>query len=147
MASSLIPQALDALVSLFTSALPAVDVRDGAALQNEERTGLYVGTNLADSTFKAEQRYPGLAHVVKDEAFEVPSVLFVRSGDNALKPVRDELFGYFATVESTLRTNVTLGISTNTVRAQLLSYEYSQPQTPDGVVCRLDFVVNVEGRI
>ncbi|MGZ6836776.1 MAG: hypothetical protein ACXVGE_13050 [Blastococcus sp.] len=147
MASSLIPQALDALVSLFTSALPNIEVRDGTVLQNEERAGLYVGTNLDDSRFGAEQRWPGLGHAVRDEAFEVPCVLFVRSGDNVLKPVRDEVFGYLATVESTLRNNVNLGISTNSVRAQLLAYEYSQPQTPDGVVCRLDFIVNIEGRI
>ena len=147
MSSSLIPVCVDALVALLTPALSTIEVRDGGILQNDERAALMVGSDLANSDFPWDQRWAGLGHITRDETFEIPCTLWVRSGDTVLKPYRDECFGYFATVESTLRTSPSLGIGTNTIRAQVVPQKYSQPQTPDGVVCRIDFIVNVEGRI
>ena len=145
--SSLIPLATDALIALLTAGVN-IEVRDGAPLQDEERAGLYVGADLDNSDFPGwQQQWSGLGHAVREEVFEIPCLLFVRVGDNAIKPVRDECFAYLALVEGIVRSSPTLGITTNTIRAQVLPVQYSQPQTPDGVLCRIRFNVQVEGRI
>lgn len=147
MSSSRIPACVDALVSLLDAAL-AIEVRDGAVLQNVERAGLTVGADLDDSTFRWEQDWAGLGHSQRDEVFDVPCVLWARSGDNDVATVRTEVFGYFASIESTLRTSENLGITGGfNVRADVRPTAYSQPQTPDGVVCRIDFTVRCQARI
>lgn len=147
MSSSRIPAVCDALVSLFDGAL-AIEVRDGAVLQNVERAGLTVGANLDDSQFTWEQDWAGLGHSQRDETFDVPCVLWARCGDDTVATVRNEVFGYFATIESTLRANESLGFAgLYNVRADVRPTAYSQQQTPDGVVCRIDFSIRVQTRI
>ena len=148
MSSSRIPAAVDALVLLLDAAL-SIEVRDGAVLQNTERAGLTVGADLDGSDFPWEQDWVGLGHVSRDETFEIPCVLWVRSGDvESVKAARDEVHGYMTTIESTLRSNETLGLAgANNVRADVRPTNYAQPQTPDGVVCRCDFRVRVQARI
>lgn len=147
MSSSLIPRSTDALIGLLAAALPALEVRDGAITQNEERAALLIGSGLNDSDFTWEQRWAGLAHAARNETFEIPCTLWVRTGDARLKASRDEVFVLFATVEAALRATPDLGLGSNSVRAQVAPRTYSQPLTASGAVCRLDFVVNVEGRI
>lgn len=153
MSSSLIPSCITALVSSLTTAFAgAIPVNDGPVLQNTEPAMLLVGATEAEGLSSGDfpewqQRWAGLGHAARDETFQIPCVLFVRSGDTDLATYRTTAWSYFATVESTLRNDPTLGISTNTIRAQVSPGSYSQPQTPDGVVCRIDFTVNVEGRI
>lgn len=148
MSSSRIPSVLDALVCLLDAELPGLQVRDGAILQNVETAGLTIGANLDDSEFEWEQDWAGLGHVYRDEDFTVPCVLWVRSGDNDLKTYRDELFGYFASIEAVLRATPDLGLEPiYNVRSDVRPTKYSQPQTPDGVVCRIDFQVRVQDRI
>lgn len=146
--SSRIPVVLDALIALLTPALPTLQVRDGAVLQNVERAGLTIGANLDDSEFEWEQDWAGLGHVYRDEDFTVPNILWARSGDNDLSVYRNEVFGYFATIESTLRAAEKLGLDPAwNIRADLRPTRYSQPQTPDGVVCRIDFTIRIQARI
>jgi hypothetical protein len=145
--SSRIPAVVDALVSLLDAAL-AIEVRDGEVLQNVEQYGLTVGADLDGSDFQWEQDWAGLGHSQRDEVFEVPCVLWGRSGDNTVSAVRTAVFGYFATVESTLRTDEDLGFDGSyNIRADVRPGRYSQPQTPDGVVCRIQFNVRVQARI
>ena len=147
MSSSRIPAVCDALVSLLDTAL-SIEVRDGAVLQNVERAGLTVGADLEDSTFAWEQDWAGLGHSQRNEDFTVPCILWARSGDNDVATVRTEVFGYFASVESTLRSNEGLGLAGSfNIRADVRPVAYSQPQTPDGVVCRIDFVIRCQARI
>lgn len=148
MSSSLMPSCLAALVSLLDAAL-AIEVFDGPVRQNLPRAALLVGATAETdgATIEFEQKWAGLGHITRDETFEIPCFLFVRDGSNELSTFRTEVFGYFATIESTLRSNPTLGISTNSIRAQITGTVYSQPRTPDGVVCSIRFTVNVEGRI
>lgn len=146
MSGSMIPACVDAAVALLDAAL-AIEVRDGGQLQNLEAAGLLIGTDGGPSEFPWSQTWAGQAHVARDETFDIPCVLFDRSADNAVSACRTEVFGYMATVESTLRNNPTLGISTNTVRAEMAGGRYAQPNTPDGVVCRIDFTIRVTTRI
>ena len=134
-------------MALLTAALPTLPVVDGGVIGNEERAALLVGSGLANSDFPWQQTWAVLGHAARDETFEIPCTLWVRDGGNVLKPIRDEAFGYFATVEASLRATPTLGITTNSIRAQIMPANYSQPQTPDGVVCRFDFSVEVKARI
>lgn len=147
MSTSRIPSCVDALVSMFTAALP-IEVRDGAVLQNTERTALYVGSNLDDSRFDWEQDWAGLGHVYRDEVFSVPCVLWVRGGDTVLKPYRDEAFAHIAAIENALRASEDLGLEPQfNIRADLRPVSFSQPQTPDGAVCRADFSIRVQARV
>jgi hypothetical protein len=146
--SSTIPQVCDALVGVLAAALPSIEVSDGAVVQNVERAGLTVGASLDDSTFTWEQDWVPLSTArPMDETFDVPCTLWVRAGDNDLATYRDEVFGYWSTVLSTLRENYNLGITTNSLRTLLRPRGYSQPRTPDGVVCRIDFDFRVTARI
>ena len=150
MSTSRIPQAVDALVSLLTDALDAtaVQVVDGMLLQNQERAGLTIGSDIDDSTFPWEQRWSGLGHATRQETFEVPCVLWVRTGDTeAVSDTRSEVFGYFGLIEATLRDFPDLDLNTNAIRAQVLPKAYAQPQTEAGLVCRIDFNINIEGVI
>ena len=147
MSSSLIPACTDALVALLTAALPTLPVVDGGVIGNEERAALLVGSGFANSDHPWQHRWAGLGHAARDETFEIPCTLWVRSGDNTVKPVRDEVHGYFTAVLTTVLATPNLGIGTNSIRAQVMPSNYAPMQTPDGVVCRLDFYVNVEGRI
>ena len=147
MSSSLIPACTDALVALLTAALPTLPVVDGGVIGNEERATLLVGSGFANSDHPWQQAWAVLGHAARDETFEIPCTLWVRDGGNVLKPIRDEVFGYFGAVEAALRTTPTLGITTNSIRAQVLPTNYAPLQTPDGVVCRIDFFVEVKARI
>jgi hypothetical protein len=147
--TSRIPACTDALISLLTAALPtSLQIVDGAVLQNEERAGMTIGANLDDSEYAWEQDWAGLGHVTRDEVFEIPCILWTRAGDNDVKTYRDEVFGYFATVENTLRSTENLGITGGlNVRADIRPTKYAQPKTAEGVVCRIDFVVRCQVRI
>ena len=148
MTSSVIPTVTDALVSVLDAAL-SIPVYDGAIEQNVEAKALTVGAALADSDFAWEQQWATLAAATRprEEQFDVPCCLWVRSGDKTLSTYRSEVFGYWQTVESALRTNPTLGITTNSLRTLLRPLGYSQPRTPEGVVCRIDFAFRVKARI
>ena len=148
MSSSRIPQAVDALVALLDDALD-IEVTDGALLQNQERAGLTVGADVEESRFPWEQDWVGLGHVSRDETFEVPCVLWVRTGDTeAVSDTRAEAFGYFADIESALRTSEDLGLDgAYNVRADVRPTAYAQPQTDSGLVCRIDFRIRIQARI
>lgn len=149
MTSSRIPAVVDALLSVLGAALPGIEVRDGAPLQLEdEPSSLYVGADEDGSEFLWEQDWAGMSHAYRDEEFTVPCLLWVRTGDNNVKAVRDQLFGLFATVEATLRADTQLGLDpTWNVRADVAPRSYSQPQVPDGVVCKARFGIRVFARI
>lgn len=145
---SLIHLAITALVAGFDSVL-TIDVVDGAPRQNEEDTGLFVGAREDDVSIPGRQRWPGLGHIYRDEAFEIPCQLYLKTGDDDIPTARGTLFGHLASVETWLRENVKLGLpAQNNVRAQFgENFTYHQPRTGDGLLLRVDFTVTVEGRI
>ena len=148
MSSSLIPSCIDALVALLDPLL-SIEVYDGPVQQNLPKQALLIGAtaDTEGAVVEFEQDWAGLGHVSRNETFEIPCFLFVRDGSNELSTFRTEVFGSFAIIEAALRANPTLGIATNTIRAHITGTVYSQPRTPDGVVCSIRFIVNVEGRI
>lgn len=157
MSSSLLPDLVTATLDVFGTALAAedVEVRDGPVKQNVERAMLLVGATEDQGESAGifgdwSQKWRGLGHVTRAEAFGIPCVLFVRSGDSDeadLAAARQEVFDLFALLEAAVRSDPTLGVSTNSIRTQILPTEYAQPQTPEGVLCRIKFFVNVEGAI
>lgn len=149
MSTSLIPSVLTALCSLLDTAL-AIEVYDGPVTTNLETAGLLVGATgitTEAATIGWEQNWAGQGHASRNEDITVPCFLFVRSGDQSLSDARTSLFGYFATIENLLRTTPTLGISTNTIRAQLVGETFAQTQTGDGVTCSIQFNIEIKGRI
>lgn len=149
--TTLIPSALDALLTGFDSVL-SIDVVEGPPVQNEEDTGLFVGASGDDVEIPAQQRWPGLAHVHRDETFEIPCQLYRKSGDSDpadFKTIRNLLFADLALIETWLRTHVDLGMAgSNNVRAQFgETFSYFPVRTGDGLLLRIDFNINIEGRI
>ena len=147
MSTSLIPTVLTQLVTLFDAAL-SIDVHDGPPGKNSPPDGLYIGATDDDTSIPFEQRWAGQGHIAKDETFEVPNLLYASSGDGGFAAQRTDAFANLALIENVLRSNPTLGISTNAVRAQFgTSGEVVQIHSSKGPVCRVRFTINIEGRI
>ena len=147
MSTSLIPTILTQMVSLFDTAL-SIDVHDGPPGKNTPPDGLYIGATDDDNTIPFEQRWAGQSHIARDETFEIPNLLYRSSGDAGFAQQRTDAFADLALIEALLRSNPTLGVSTNAVRAQFgTSGEVVQLNTTQGPVVRVRFNINVEGRI
>lgn len=147
MSTSLIPAALDALVTTFTAALAPLQVFDGPPSGKSPTSGLYVGATDDDNTIEFQQRWAGQAHIARDEAFEIPNLLYVSSGDKGFSAHRMTAFAQLAEIEDALRANPTLGISTNAVRAQFGTAGQVVQIAGTSTVVRVLFTINVEGRI
>jgi hypothetical protein len=146
--SSLLPTVVDALVSILDTAL-AIPVYDGGLKQTVDPAALTIGATVDAGEFEWHQEWTTLAAATRprEETFDVPGALWATSGDPAFKPLRDQIYGYWATVEATLRANPTFGISTNSLRTLLAPSKYMQSRSPKGVVCRIDFTIRVKARI
>lgn len=147
MSTSLIPTVLANLVTLLDAAL-SIEVTDGPPGQNSPEDGLFIGATDEDNTIPFAQRWAGQGHIAKDESFEIPNLLYASSGDAGFAEQRTDAFANLALIETVLRSNPTLGISTNALRAQFgTSGEVVQIHGNKGPVCRVRFTINIEGRI
>lgn len=114
-ATSAIPAAIDALVSLATAALPSVVVVDGpGATDNVHPDWLFVGVDDPDSesavtAAEGESAWAALGHRQREETFTVNLAAVSWSGDNGMKAVRDAAFTTVAAVEQAIVDDPTLG--------------------------------------
>jgi len=147
MSTSIIPTALDALVAAFTAVLD-IEVIDGPPTIEIPLTGLYVGATTDDNKVDFQQTWAGVGGLFRNESFQIPNLLYLRTGDTVLSPVRLALFGHLATIENTLRADPTLGIAGRIVRAEFgTSGGLTQLQTKQGCICLVEFSINVDARI
>jgi hypothetical protein len=148
--TSRIPAVLDALVAAFTTALAAADVTvtDGPPGLDQPLRELCIGHTREDDEIAFTQEWAGQGGLSRNEMFEIPNMLYLRTGDTNLSALRLALFGYLATIESTLRADPTLGITGFTVRAEFgTSGSYKQEVTERGLVLRVRFTIRVKTRI
>ena len=147
--SSLIPAVHDRLVDLFTDAL-SIDVVDGPPTTNQapEHASLYVGADPDTSLTAFDTSWAGQGSMRRNESMAIPCLLYVRSGDTDLRPLRAELFAIYATVEALFRPAADIGLQGYTLRAQIgTTGTFQQQQTDRGAQARLSFVVTVDARI
>lgn len=148
MTASIYLTACTQLMASLPGLVPDVTVKFGPPLANEERKGMFVGADDNDTDASGQQRWAGLAHAKRDEAVEIPNLLYVQSGDDDLLATVGVADGYLQTVETWLRTNESLLVpGGQNVRAQITSYTWRPYYTADGHTVRLTFNINIEARL
>lgn len=146
--TSRVPYVLDALVALYSATVPAVTIFDGPPLQIEDTAaGLFVGCTDSSEQVDAHQDWAELGHYSRNEVITVPHLLFLRTGDNDLSATRLALYAYMAAIESALVADVTLGLADGVIRARIASGPLTQTRTGDGLVLKVEFVVEVQARL
>ena len=153
--TSQIPVVLDALVALLTTTLAPLEVRDGPPTIQVPTSGLYIGATDEDNTIDFMQGWGPMGAKRRDESFQIPNLLLLRTGDqktnagaNNLSTVRSAIFTTLGLIETALRADIAIGTTTNTVRVEFgTPGSFTQLQTGDGVVCRIRFTFNVNARI
>jgi hypothetical protein len=147
----MIPTVLDALFAQFTTALAGVmAVTDGPPTIDLPMSGLYVGASVDQNVpVSFAQGIPVMGAKRRDEEFQIPNLMYLRTGDtDTLSATRAAIFAALALIETSMRADMAIGISGNTVRVQLGTVgEFRQLQTGDGVTCRLDFMIEGKTRI
>jgi hypothetical protein len=150
LSTSLIPSVLDTLVAQFTTALAGVmAVTDGPPTVDIPASGLFVGAALGDEAIQFQQANPVAGARRRDEQFDIPNLMYLRTGDtDTLSATRASVFAALALLETSMRADMSIGIAGNSVRAQLGTVGwFSQVQSPDGIVCRISFTIEVKTRI
>lgn len=138
---SALPAVLDALVSRFSSALPAAQVIDGPPTVDVAGDVVAVGLAPDDpSPADATQEAVGLS--VRRESFDVMCLARSWSGNDGVKAQRDRTFLLLASVQEALRDDPSLGGIV--LGADFGGYTYSPYLTPDGfLVVDVSFRVSV----
>ncbi|YCK35176.1 hypothetical protein ACNF49_14135 [Actinomadura sp. ATCC 39365] len=154
MATSRVPDVLDALVALFGSA-PALDrvkVFDGPPVTGSPVTDAvfvgYDGDPDGDGGQAVEftQEWASIGQRARDETFTVTCAVLAWRGSTAVRPVRERAFALLAAAEDALRADPSLGLPPPTVVA-VAAGSLQQAQWHDGVACRIPFQVAVKTRI
>lgn len=154
MATSRVPDVLDALVSLFAAApaLAGVKVLDGpvvtsAPLKDAVFVG-YDGDPDDDGGLAVEfsQEWASIGQRARDEKFTVTCAVLSWRGSTTVRPVRERAFALLAAVEDALRDASDLGLPPPTVVA-FASGSLQQTQHETGMTCRIPFQVAVKTRI
>lgn len=157
MATSKIPDVIDALVSICGSAssLSGVKVYDGpVTTQEDAKQILWIGMDDPDSPTapiggEFSQQFPGLGTRQRDDDGMIHCVAECWSGSSDVRSVRVEAFAIVAAVENLIRADATLGGTLSAVAgwAQVLSGQLRQNNTQEGAVARVAFQVQYKARI
>ena len=150
--------ALDALVTLLTSALTTTVVVDGPPMKNDGETNiaqrrLFVGADTADPSDEAvavefDQSFRSDGARNRDEDFTVWCVAEGWSGETVMQTARNNAKTVLSGVESALRATQAapaapaLGLS-GVMYSELVSGTWTQAQTDRGAYCRIRFGVRV----
>lgn len=137
-----IPAAIDFLVKAFTVEFGELQVLDGPPSVELADEGVAVGYVPDRLTAETEQGGDGLAGGgLGGDAigFDVNCLLWKRTGDREVKPVRDQLFDRYAQLGRYVKGNRRLGGAVTNARLRLADYD--QLQTEDGPFATIAFVV------
>lgn len=159
MATSVVPDLLDALVFQCATALPGVNVYDALASTGaSDSTGntgdsLFVGVDDIDSdgsvlsVSTSETPGPFGTNRPRDEVGEVVLVAESWSGDKDQQAARVGAYAIQAAVANLCRTSPNLGVSHLLWTGYGSSTEFRQDQTDSGAVARLTFRISFRARI
>lgn len=149
--SSTIPAAIDALLALARTALPAVTVHDGVPVTVGTKDYLCVGydpdSDLAVEFTQVAAAMRGLAGHTRREEYDVLCQLVAYSGDVKMGTRRTSAFALLAPIEDALRLNPSLsGALGSGGTAQLGGGQLAQVQTDKGAYIDLRFRVTCKAR-
>lgn len=152
MATSVLPDLIDALVTAARTALPATKVYDGFGVTDDPGDFLMVGVEDADletaaTSANSEQQWAHSTGTARDESGELTCVALSWNGDGDAKVARDAAFAITAAVENLLRANPSLGIPELLWTGYGSTVELSQGQGKTGAEALVVFKVAFRARI
>ena len=149
MSTSRIPAVIAALVSTFTTDLPAVAVIDGQWVTVPDGDYLTVGwTPNGEQPTGRQQWDASLGNLARGEEIDIPCYVDSYSGDTDTATRRNAAFDLLASVENSLRADPTLGGAVPQPGwAEVGSYDLHQEQTEAGLTVGVIFHVLVTTRI
>lgn len=155
MATSRVPDAIDALVDLCTTSalLKGVTVTDGPPLSDlSDEDHLFIGWSPdAANAASIVQDFASAGARRRDEDFTISCYAESRSGDTGMKAIRRRVFTLVAAVETILRAT-DAEPEAPTLRgavawAHITAGDLFQPQTQDGALAGLTFTVTCHARL
>ncbi|WP_329311707.1 hypothetical protein [Streptomyces sp. NBC_01262] len=160
MATSAVPAAIDALLSILTeaskragSALANTQIFDGPALTNLEfGRRLFVGWQPeADNAAALTQDFAYAGARRRDEEFQISCYAEVESGDTDMQPLRTAAFALVAVVETELRASddapTAPTLNGTVLWAHLTTGNLQQGQTLAGAAAGVAFTISCRSRL
>lgn len=150
MTSTRLPAVIDALVALFTAALPdTCQVIDGPPLEAVPGDYLAVGWSpLTTESASAPQTIASATGLSREEAISVTCWLDSAGGDASdIRTRRLGAYALLAVIESALRSDNTLGGTVNAGWLVIGDNRLVQEQTESGCVVGVEFSVVGKSRI
>lgn len=153
MATSVIPDLIDALIAAAATALPGVDVLDGPQVTDAAPGDyLMVGVEDLDSAEEANaaesrQQWANANYTARDEDGEITCVALSWNGDGDQKAARDAVFATAAALEDALRANPSLGVSSVLWTGYGSLTQFIQAQGDTGAAAQLTFRVHFIARL
>jgi hypothetical protein len=153
--STQIPEAIDRLYALFTTALPAADdltVADGPQTSFPTRRFAVVGgdgpVDEDEEAARATQEWKGIGKFVRDEAIDVTCAVGASTGNAgaSVRAMRQEATALLKAIEDGLRADPGLGGFTTGGAAAVTEVTLRYPTNIQGTAAVLVFTINVPVR-
>lgn len=138
---SSIPAAVDALIAVVRARLPALQVLDGAPVEELDKDTIVIGWASDRAAVTAVTEREGLSPDDL-ETYQIVNLISCTQGDTDIKTLRDRAFGYYTTIASELRRDPKLGGAV--MSAQPAVAEVDQVQTEDGSSVDITFTIECE---
>lgn len=156
MTATALDLAIDALVTMFTTAVPSTTIVDGPPLSWEtmqvpgsaqtERSYLCVATSLSGEGASATRDFSGSGAVSRREIGQIASVVYVNNGDADISARRSEAFAVVRACADALRADQTIGGTV--LYSRLSSVDgYTPRQTDFGSDATVEFTVEYRAYI
>lgn len=154
MATSAVPAAIEALLSIADAALTDADVHDGPPTRFVDSDWVAIGYSPAGDTFSAvdgwTQAPAALGAMSREERFEVIGTLASTSGDPEMEPRRVRAFQMLAVLEQAVRDNSDLNGTVRFAEVTAGSFLQERGTTEAGrsyTSAGIDFRISVQVRI
>ncbi|WP_374457714.1 hypothetical protein [Nocardioides sp.] len=155
MATSAIPEVIDALVSLANANLSGVIVSDGIGVTDDPGNFLMVGVedpDLEGAAFSADvkQEWAAANYTARDEEGDITCVALGwvgESGSEGQKAARDAVYAITDALETALRANPSLDLPTVLWTSFGTSSQLSQAQGAGGSSALIVFRIHYRARI
>lgn len=152
MATSVIPDLIDALVTAATAQLPSVRVYDGEGASDDPGDYLMIGVDDPDSdgmkrAATAKQSWANANHTARDEVGTITCAALSWNGNGDQKAARDGAYAITDAIENYLRTNYSLGLSTLLWTGFGPDLDLTQLQGDSGALALVVFTIAFQARI
>jgi hypothetical protein len=154
MVQTMLPQAIDAIVTLFKA--QGLTVWDGPIITGDYSDAVYVGFDgdytgeeKAASTIQA---WAGIGNRARKEELDIVCSICTMTGDAASwKTPRDTAIAILATVGQVLRSDPSIGLGPPTISADFVAElwpgEFFQETGPAGYQIRIVFTIHIKTRV